>query len=90
MTRAKTTKRSFRSSARSSPDLQPTLEVLGRNVKWLREERGLTQEGAASLAGLDSKHWQDIEAGRVNVTAATLLAVSKALDVAMAALFLGL
>ena len=52
-------------------------------LKTLRDRRGLTQEEAATLAGLSGRQrWNDIESGRkANVTIETLEAVAKALGV---------
>lgn len=52
-------------------------------LKTLRDRRGLTQEEAATLAGLSGRQrWNDIESGRkVNVTIETLEAVAKAVGV---------
>jgi transcriptional regulator with XRE-family HTH domain len=62
------------------------LRRLGRRVRTLREERALTQEDAAELAGLDARHFQAIEAGESNVTMATLHGLAKSFDVTLAAL----
>lgn len=67
-----------------------TLAKLGKQIRVLRKERGLTQESAAEAARLDPKHWQEIEAGRINVTVATLIAVSRALRVPISGLFNGM
>lgn len=47
----------------------------------------MTQERAASNASLDSKHWQAIEAGTINVTVASLVGIAKALNVTLSELF---
>ena len=62
---------------------------LGRRVRQLRLERGLTQEGAATLAHLDAKHLQTIEAGKTNTTVASLVGLSRALGVTLMELFDG-
>jgi transcriptional regulator with XRE-family HTH domain len=62
------------------------LRRLGRRVKALRAERGLTQERAAELAGLDARHLQAIEAGDSNVTMSTLHGLAKSLGVTLAGL----
>jgi transcriptional regulator with XRE-family HTH domain len=49
--------------------------------------RPATQEVAAHSAGLDAKHWQDIEAAKTNPTVATLVGIAKALGVTLAELF---
>lgn len=60
---------------------------LGRRLRVLREERGMTQEEAAELIGVHAKHLQRIERGTVNVTLATLVAVAVGYDVPLSALF---
>lgn len=60
---------------------------LGRAIRALRDEAGLTQEEAAGRAQLDPKHWQELEAGRTNPTVATLVAVARALEVTLGDLF---
>ncbi len=82
-------RREYRSQARTSPGLNAALVRLGRRVRLLRQERGLTQEEAAGQAKLDGKHFQEIEAGRVNVTMATLLGVAKAFGVPLSELLDG-
>ena len=56
-------------------------------MRALREERELSQESLAELAHLDDKHLGVIERGGTNLTVSSLLALSRALDVPMAALF---
>ena len=63
------------------------LNRLAKRVRALRLERKLTQEGAAEIAKLDEKHWQDIEGARTNPTVATLVGVARALKVTVSQLF---
>jgi transcriptional regulator with XRE-family HTH domain len=63
------------------------LSRLGKRIRALRLARKLTQERAAETAKLDEKHWQDIEGGRTNPTVATLVGITRALDVALHTLF---
>ncbi len=72
--------RRWRSRARSDPALRGVLAVLGRNIRVRREALGITQADAAERADLDAKHLQAVERGRSNVTAATLLAIARALE----------
>lgn len=48
-------------------------------VRRARERAGLTQEAAASAAGIDYKRYQRLEAGTVNATMRTLARVAEAL-----------
>ena len=79
--------RSFRSAARSSTGVQLALGQLGRRIRSLREQRALSQQVAAFRAELDPKHWQVVEQGRTNPTVASLVAISRALDVPISQLF---
>lgn len=47
----------------------------------MRLALGLSQEETAARASIDSKHYQSIEAGRINVTFASLLGIASALGV---------
>jgi ribosome-binding protein aMBF1 (putative translation factor) len=82
-------KRTWRSAARSSPQVTAGLVRLGKRVRTLRRERGLSQEEVAERAAVDPKHVQAIEYGRKNVTFATLQGVAKALGVRLEVLFKG-
>jgi DNA-binding XRE family transcriptional regulator len=64
-----------------APSLKGVLKELGRSVHQARGAAGLTQEKAASLAGIDYKRYQRIEAGTVNLTVRTLHRIARALDV---------
>jgi transcriptional regulator with XRE-family HTH domain len=77
----------WRSEARLRADLEPTLAKLGRRVRELRLAREFTQEELARRAQLDPKHVQTVEAGKSNVTVATLLALSDALGCRLPDLF---
>jgi transcriptional regulator with XRE-family HTH domain len=60
---------------------------LGRRVRTLRLGLQLTQERAATLAHLDPKHLQTIEAGKTNTTVASLVGLARALGVPLSELF---
>lgn len=60
---------------------------LGRRIRELRGERGLSQEQLAERAGLHPKHMPRIEGGLANVTIATMVAISRALGISMDGLF---
>jgi transcriptional regulator with XRE-family HTH domain len=53
--------------------------ALGRRVRRLREQRGLTLEDMISR-GFSARHWQQIEKGRP-ITCTTLLRITLAFDV---------
>jgi transcriptional regulator with XRE-family HTH domain len=54
---------------------------LGRNLRQLREARGLTQEQMARLAGLPRATWGHLESGSANPTLAVLHKAAAALQV---------
>ena len=60
------------------------LKLVGRRVKELRQERGLTQEEAARLSGFDYKYFQRIEYGEKNLSLTSLGKLAKALKVTIA------
>jgi transcriptional regulator with XRE-family HTH domain len=55
--------------------------LVGRNVKRLREKRGLTQEQFASLSGFSQQYISGLEKGRGNPTIITIYELSAALGV---------
>ena len=65
---------------RRSDQPQP---ALGKAIRQLREERGMTQEALAHAAGVTVGHLSTIERGHSNPTWATVKAVSGALGAAM-------
>jgi transcriptional regulator with XRE-family HTH domain len=65
---------------RRSDQPQP---ALGKAVRQLREERGMTQEVLAQEAGVTVGHMSMIERGHSNPTWATVKAVARALSVSM-------
>ena len=75
------------------PALVATIERaqrrLGLRLRQLREERELTQEQAAEVAGLHAKHLSVIENGAVNITFSSLAALAVAYKVSLAAFFEG-
>lgn len=62
------------------------LEDLGRRVREVRRERGWTQEEAAERVGLDVRELRRVEAGRVNMTLASLSRLARGLGTTARAL----
>ncbi|HMI86656.1 MAG TPA: helix-turn-helix domain-containing protein [Polyangiaceae bacterium] len=56
---------------------------LGRNIKQLRQTRGLTQTQMAKLSGLPRATWANLESGAANPTLAVLHRVALALQVSI-------
>jgi DNA-binding XRE family transcriptional regulator len=81
------------SEVRLRPALRKPIEraqrALGLQLRQLREDRTLTQEQAAELAGLHAKHLSVIENGGVNVTFSSLVALALAYRVSLSAFFEG-
>lgn len=72
---------SYRSAPRRSRALAAASARLAARVRQLRASLELTQQAAADLADIETKHFQLIESGTANPTLATLLAIAKALRV---------
>ncbi|MGV8084522.1 MAG: helix-turn-helix domain-containing protein [Coriobacteriia bacterium] len=58
----------------------------GRRLRRLRQERNLSQEELAHLAGLDRTYVSSCEAGRRNATIKTIVRLAEALNVDPSAL----
>lgn len=56
-------------------------EILGKNVKYHRKIRRLTQEKAAELCDLCPRYWGKIERGQVAATVKTIEKISNGLGV---------
>jgi transcriptional regulator with XRE-family HTH domain len=56
---------------------------LGKNVKQLREARGLTQQQIAKLAGVPRATWANLESGDANPTLGVLHRAAQALQVSI-------
>jgi transcriptional regulator with XRE-family HTH domain len=68
---------------RRSDQPQP---ALGKAIRQLREERGMTQEALAQEAGITVGHMSMIERGHSNPTWATVSAIARSVGIAIAAL----
>jgi len=65
---------------RRSDQPQP---ALGKAIRQLREERGMTQEALAQEAGITVGHMSMIERGHSNPTWATVKAITSVLGTSM-------
>ncbi len=63
-------------------------EQVGRRVRQLRKDQGLTQEALAAKAGLDYKHLGAIERGEKNVTMQNVERICRGLGVEPVQVFL--
>ena len=57
------------------------VKVIGKTIKKMRENKGLTQEVLSGLAGLDRTHYSKIERGLRSPTIETLFKIADALDI---------
>jgi transcriptional regulator with XRE-family HTH domain len=55
--------------------------LVGRNVRRIRQRKGLTQEAFAERSGFSQQYVSDLERGRRNPTVVTLFELATALDV---------
>lgn len=69
------------------PIKKRVLATLAANIRKIRLERGLTQEGLAELADIDRVFMQRVEAGKVNITAVTIVRIAEALGAQPGRLF---
>ncbi len=60
--------------------------LVGRNVRRIRLEKGLTQEQFSECSGFTQQYLSDLERGRRNPTVVTLFELSQALGVEPVAL----
>ena len=63
------------------------LFLIGKQIRRLREEKGISQEEFAALAGLDRAYYGGIERGERNMAALNLIKIAVALDVEVGDLF---
>ena len=54
---------------------------LGNNVRKTRNDKGLSQESLASIAGLDRTYVGGIERGERNISILNIMKIAEALDV---------
>ncbi len=63
------------------------LRALGKRIRDLREERGLSQERLAELANMHENHVRRIEGGTANPSYLVVGRIARALGVSPSALF---
>lgn len=69
------------------PPLSARHRALGDAIRRLRQERGLSQEALADLAGLSANYIGDTERGERNVSVRALWQIADGLDVSPSELF---
>jgi transcriptional regulator with XRE-family HTH domain len=60
--------------------IRAQLQTFGGSVRWLRIERGLTQDRLAERAELNIRTVQKIEAGQTNILITTAARIRRVLD----------
>ncbi|MCP3875821.1 MAG: helix-turn-helix domain-containing protein [Desulfobacteraceae bacterium] len=66
------------------------VDEVGKRIKQLREERGISIEDLSNLTGFDVARLQDIEDGKEKPQLGTVMKLSKALDLAVGRLVSGM
>lgn len=56
-------------------------KLVGRNVRRIRKEQGLTQEALAEKSGFSQQYLSGLEAGRRNPTVVSIFQLAEALGV---------
>ena len=59
------------------------LKLLGKRIKEIREQKGVTQQELAALCNFEKSNLSRIEAGRSNVTIHTLNKIATSLKVSI-------
>ena len=62
----------------------PVLVALGKTIRTMRKERGISQEVLAADSEIERSYMSGIERGVQNVTVMALLRIARALDVSIA------
>ena len=73
----------------SDSDSRAALMVLGRRIKQLRNERSVSQEALADLAGVHRTYVGMIERGEKNITVLSAQKIASALGIHLSVLFRG-
>lgn len=69
-----------------SPRKSAVTVALGKAIRSVRQERGLSQEACASRLDIDRSYFGAIERGEVNISLETLVKVAYGLDMTAARL----
>lgn len=56
-------------------------QAIGANLRYIREQKQLTQKHVADMAGVARQHYGDIESGKANFTINILFQISNALEI---------
>ncbi len=61
--------------------------TIGRRIKFIREQKGISQQDLAAKCDFEKSNMSRIEAGKTNITALTAYKISKALNIRLKELF---
>lgn len=67
--------------------MKETAVKLGKNVKFQRIKKGLSQEDLAAFIKVDKAYVSRVENGKKNLTLKSLIRISQALNIDLAVLF---
>ena len=59
------------------------MELFALRLKELRKSKNVKQTEMADLLGITSRHYQDIEYGKINIPTLTLIALANYFDVSI-------
>lgn len=68
-------------------DIMDIKSLVGKRVKELRNNMGISQEELADLAGLDRTYITSVECGRRNISIVNIEKLAKALKVSLSEFF---
>ena len=57
------------------------LELFGKNLRAIREERGLSQEALAFEAGFSRSYYTEVETGKRNISLINIMKLATALNI---------
>ena len=63
--------------------MEVKMELFGQRLKALRNEKHITQKTMAELVGKTERHYQDMEAGKINVPGLTLIKLADFFEVSL-------
>ncbi len=66
---------------------KPYINVVGENIRRIRQEKGLTQEELAMMSGLSQGYINQLESGKRKFTQKTLTVIAEALNLPLYVFF---
>jgi len=65
----------------------PALVIMGKQIRKVREQKGVSQEDFAATAGLGRAYYGGVERGERNITALKLMKIAAGLEAEIGQLF---